>query len=186
MDEYEGYLRIATTTGHVPSPDVQSTLSVLVEKSDELKVIGRVDKIAPREDIRSVRFNGDKGFIVTFKKTDPLFVFDLSNPHSPKIAGELKIPGYSTYMHLMDNDHLLTIGYDSDDMGSFAWFQGIMLQIFDVSDMSNPTLLHKNVIGTRGSTSEAATNHLAFNYFAPKDLLAIPITICEGGSGGGS
>lgn len=184
MDEYKGYLRIATTTGHVPSPDVHSTLSILEEKPDGLKVVGEIDGIAPREDIRSVRFNGAKGFIVTFKKTDPLFALDLDNPQKPVIAGELKIPGYSTYMHLLDDDHLLTIGYDSDDQGDFAWFQGIMLQIFDVSDMADPKLMHKEVIGTRGSTSEAATNHLAFNYFVPKNLLAIPMTICEGGSGG--
>ncbi len=87
---------------------------------------------------------------------------------------------------MMDHDHLLTIGYDADDQGDFAWFQGILLQVFDVSTMSDPKLLHKEVIGTRGSTSEAATNHLAFNYFAPKDLLAIPITICDGESYGGA
>jgi uncharacterized secreted protein with C-terminal beta-propeller domain len=157
----------------------------LEEQPDgELKVVGQVDQIAPTEDIRSVRFDGPRGFVVTFKKTDPLFAFDLSNPSAPVIAGELKIPGYSTYIHLLDDDHLLTIGYDSDDMGNFAWFQGIMLQIFDVSNISEPELLHKWVIGTRGSTSDAATNHLAFNYFAPKQMLAIPITICEGGSGG--
>ena len=69
----------------------------------------------------------DKGYVVTFKKTDPLFVFDLSDPHKPAIAGELKIPGFSTYMHRLDDDHLLTIGYDADDQGRFAWFQGIML-----------------------------------------------------------
>ena len=102
------------------------------------------------------------------------------------MLAELKIPGFSTYMHMMDDEHLLTIGYDADDQGSFAWFTGVMLQIFDVSDPKNPRLTHKDVIGTRGSSSEALTNHLAFNYFAPKDLLALPMTICEGSSGGGS
>jgi uncharacterized secreted protein with C-terminal beta-propeller domain len=184
MDEYEDHLRIATTTGHAPSPDVHSTLCILKENSGELEIVGQVDNIAPTEDIRSVRFDGTRAFVVTFKKTDPLFAFDLSNPTAPRIEGELKIPGYSTYMHLMDENHLLTIGYDADDQGDFAWFQGILLQIFDVSEMSDPKPLHKEIIGTRGSTSEAATNHLAFNYFAPKDLLAIPMTICEGGSGG--
>jgi hypothetical protein len=87
------------------------------------------------------------------------------------------------YLHPLDEGHLLSIGYDADDQGSFAWFQGVQLQIFDVSDMSNPQLLHKQVIGTRGSSSEALTNHLAFTYFAPKHWLALPITICEGGSG---
>ncbi len=183
MDEHEGFFRMATTTGHVPSPSVHSTISILEDKGGELEVVGQIDKIAPTEDIRSARFDGNRGFIVTFKKTDPLFVFDLSNPYEPVIAGELKIPGFSTYMHRMDADHLLTIGYDTEDYGSYALFQGIMLQIFDVSDMNNPTLTHKEIIGTRGSTSDAATNHLAFNFFRPKELLAIPMVICEGEGG---
>jgi len=186
MDEDAGHLRIATTTGRVPSPDVYSTLSVLREVEGELVVVGEVDDIAPTEDIRSVRFDGDVGFVVTFKKTDPLFVFDLSDPEAPRIRGELKIPGFSTYMHLMDENHLLTIGYDADDQGSFAWFQGVQLQIIDVSNLEDPRLLHKAVIGTRGSTSEATTNHLAFNYFRSRNLLAIPMTICEGDGTGGS
>lgn len=184
MDEHDGFLRIATTTGHVPSPDVHSTVSVLETGFGQMELTGMVDDIAPTEDIRSVRFNGDVGFVVTFKKTDPLFVLDLADPWSPFIKSELKIPGFSTYMHLMDAGHLLTIGYDFDDQGSWGWFQGILLQVFDVTDLENPTLQHKEVIGTRGSTSDAATDHLAFNYFAPKDLLAIPMVICEGGSGG--
>jgi hypothetical protein len=84
----------------------------------------------------------------------------------------------------MDDTHILSIGYDADDQGSFAWFQGIQLQIFDIADMTSPTLTFKELIGTRGSTSDATTNHLAFNYFPPKDVLAIPMIICEGGSGG--
>jgi hypothetical protein len=184
MDEWDGHLRMATTTGRVPSPDVHSTISVLAQQEDRLEVVGMIDGIAPTEDIRSARFSGPRAFLVTFKKTDPLFSFDLSDPAAPRILGELKIPGYSTYMHLLDEDHLLSIGYDSDEQGSFAWFQGILLQVFDVSDMSNPTLVHKEVIGTRGSTSDAATNHLAFNYFGALGLLAIPMTVCEGGEGG--
>jgi hypothetical protein len=186
MDEHEEHLRIATTTGHLPSPDVHSTMSALRDEGDELVVVGAIDGIAPTEDIRSVRFRGDVGFVVTFKKTDPLFVFDLSDAEAPTIRGELKIPGFSTYMHLMDENHLLTIGYDADDQGSFAWFQGVQLQIIDVEDLETPQLVHKEVIGTRGSTSEATTNHLAFNYFAYRDLLAIPMTICEGDGSGGS
>ena len=188
MDEHEGFFRIATTTGRAPGSDTHSTVSVLEDKDGELEVIGQVDEIAPTEDIRSARFDRDRGYIVTFKKTDPLFVLDLSEPANPAIAGELKIPGFSTYIHRMDDNHLISIGYDTEesDSGNFAWFQGIMLQIFDVSDMSTPRLTHKEIIGTRGSTSDAATNHLAFNFFSPKELLAIPMVICEGGSGGGA
>jgi hypothetical protein len=184
MDEHEGFLRIATTTSHAPDPDAHSTVSVLAESEGELVTVGQVDHIAPSEDIRSVRFDEDQGYVVTFKKTDPLFVLDLSDAEAPALVGELEIPGFSTYMHLMDADHLLTIGYDADDMGDFAWFQGVRLQIFDISEPTAPVLDHYTVIGTRGSTSEATTNHLAFNYFASRDLLAIPMTVCEGGDGG--
>ena len=185
LDEHEQHLRMATTTGRAPSPETHSTMSVLKRDGQKLVLTGQVDKIAPSEDIRSVRFDGSRGYIVTFKKTDPLYVFDLGNPIAPAITGELKIPGFSTYMHMMDASHLLTIGYDADDQGSFAWFTGVRLQIFDVSNMKDPKLQHVEIIGTRGSSSEALTNHLAFTYFAPKNALALPMTICEGGSGGG-
>jgi hypothetical protein len=181
LDEHAGHLRVATTTGRVPSPDVHSTISILGDQSGRLERVGMIDGIAKTEDIRSVRFDGDRGYIVTFKKTDPLFVFDLSDPSAPKTQGELKIPGFSTYMHMMDPTHLLTIGYDAADQGTFAYFTGVLLQIFDVSNPNDPKLVHKEIIGTRGSSSEALTNHLAFNYFAPKNLLALPMKICEGG-----
>jgi hypothetical protein len=185
MDEKDNYLRIATTIGHVPSPDVVSELSVLGEtETGDLEIVGNIDGIAPTEDIRSVRFDGTRAFIVTFKKTDPLFAFDLSNPREPKKLGELKIPGFSTYMHMLDENHLLTIGYDADDHGSFAYFDGVLLQIFDVSDMTQPTLAHKHIIGTRGSSSEALTNHLAFTWYPEYALLSIPMTLCEGGNDG--
>ncbi|MBN9161861.1 MAG: beta-propeller domain-containing protein [Myxococcales bacterium] len=185
MDDAGGFLRVATTTGHLPSPDAHSTISVFEDKAGVLEVVGQIDQIAKSEDIRSVRFDGPHGYIVTFKKTDPLFVFDLANPRAPKTLGELKIPGFSTYMHMMDETHLLTIGYDAADQGDFAFFTGVILQIFDVSDPAAPKLTHKETIGTRGSSSEALTNHLAFNYFAPKNLLALPMTICEGGNQNG-
>ncbi len=186
MDEKDGKVRIATTTGHLPDPKTENTLSILEDQGSALGVIGSIDHIAPAEDIRSVRFDGDRGYMVTFKKTDPLYVFDLSDPHAPKTLGELKIPGFSVYMHLMDPTHLLTIGYDAADQGDFAWFTGVILQVFDVANPANPQLTHKETIGTRGSSSEALADHLAFNYFAPKNLLAIPMTVCEGGDGNGN
>jgi hypothetical protein len=184
MDEKDGVLRIATSMGHVPDPNCYSTVATLAESQGELVVLGMADHIAPTEDIRSVRFDGDLGFVVTFKKTDPLFVIDLSVPDNPVVKGELKIPGFSTYMHMLDATHILSIGYDADDQGSFAWFQGIRLQVMDVTDVNNPTLLFAEVIGSRGSTSDAATNHLAFTFFRDRNLLGLPMTICEGGSGG--
>lgn len=184
LDEYQGNLRVATSTGWVPDPLVHSTVSILGWQGNRLVRTGAVDDIAPTEDIRAVRFVGPRGYVVTFKKTDPLFVLDLADPVAPKMQGELKIPGFSTYIHPLDEQHLLSMGYDADDQGSFAFFNGVQLQIMNVADPINPSLLFKETIGTRGSSSEALTDHLAFNYFAAKKMLAIPMTICEGGGNG--
>lgn len=183
MDEQDGVLRVATSSGWVPDPAVSSTITTITESDGKLIRLGELTGLAPTEDIRSVRFDGDRGFVVTFKKTDPLFVIGLSDPTAPTVLGELKIPGFSTYMHPLDRDHLLAVGFDADDQGSFAYFQGIQIQIFDVSDLTNPAVLHKTTIGTRGSGSEALLNHLAFNYFAPASALALPVTVCEDGGG---
>ncbi len=185
MDQWDGRLRIATTQGRVPDPAVASAITVLAPNADhDLVRVGSVDGLAPGEDIRSVRFEGDRGYVVTFKKTDPLFVIDLAEPERPKILGELKIPGFSTYMHRIDDTHLLSIGFDANDHGSFAYFDGLLLQLFDVSDPKEPRLLFREKIGTRGSSSEAATNHLAFTYLADRGMLAVPVTLCEGGGDG--
>jgi hypothetical protein len=186
LDEHEGNLRVATSTGYVPDPNVHSQVTVLAESEGRLAVIGLLDDIARGEDIRAVRFAGDVAYVVTFKKTDPLFVIDLSDPRHPVMQGELKIPGFSTYMQPMDATHVIGIGFDASDQGDFAWFTGLQLQIFDVTNPDKPLLLHKEVVGTRGSTSDATTNHLAFNYFAPKDLMAVPMVICVGGDGNGN
>jgi hypothetical protein len=185
MDEWNGYLRVATTRGRVPDPNVSSSISVLATVDNgNLVRTGAIDKIAPGEDIRAVRFDDERGYVVTFKKTDPLFVVDLYQPAQPKILGELKIPGFSTYIHRIDPAHLLSIGFDANDHGDFAYFDGVILQLFDVEKPTEPKLVHKEKIGTRGSSSQAATDHLAFNWFASEGLLAIPMTICEGGSDG--
>lgn len=185
MDEWYGYLRVATSRGQVPDPNVHSIVSVLAEtEGGHLVRVGAIDEIAPGEDIRAVRFDDDRAYVVTFKKTDPLFVMDLGHPAKPRILGELKIPGFSTYIHRIDPEHLLSIGFDADDEGSFAYFDGVLLQLFDVKNPTDPKLLHKEKIGTRGSSSAAATDHLAFNFLADRGLVAIPMTICEGGGRG--
>ncbi len=185
MDEWRGHLRIATTRGKVPNPEVESAVSIFSEgPAGSLMRVGAVEHIAKGEDLRAVRFDDDRGYLVTFKKTDPLFVLDLHDVTRPAILGELKIPGFSTYMHRIDATHLLTIGFDANDHGSFAYFDGILLQLFDVSKPTEPKLMFREKLGTRGSSSEAATDHLAFNYFAEKGILAIPMTLCEGGGDG--
>jgi uncharacterized secreted protein with C-terminal beta-propeller domain len=184
MDENNGVLRVASTRGWVPDATVTSYVTTYGDQTGTLTQLGQIGNVGTGEDIRSVRFDGDRGFLVTFKKTDPLFVFDLKDATAPKLLGELQIPGFSTYMQPLDTNHMLAIGFTADDQGSYAFFNGIQIQIFDVTDLANPTLQWKTVIGTRGSNSEALTNHLAFNYFAPKKMLALPITVCEGGGNG--
>jgi hypothetical protein len=184
MDEQDGVLRVASTKGWVPDTSVVSYLTTYGMQAGKLTQLGQVGGIGPQEDIRAVRFDGNRGYVVTFKKTDPLFVFDLTDAAKPKLMGELMIPGFSTYMQRLDDTHVLAIGFTADDHESFAYFNGIQIQIFDVTDLANPKLAWKYTIGTRGSSSEALTNHLAFNYFAPKKMLALPITVCEGGGDG--
>lgn len=128
----------ASTRGFVPSPDVSSVLTTFGMKQGQWQRLGATSNIAPGEDIRSVRFEGPRGYVVTFKKTDPLFAFDLSRPEAPSLEGELKIPGYSTYMQSLDPQHLLAIGFEADDQGSFAFFNGIQIQMFDVGDVAGP------------------------------------------------
>jgi uncharacterized secreted protein with C-terminal beta-propeller domain len=184
MDEYQDVVRIATSIGQVPDPNVQSVLSVLRQDGGELRTVGQLGGIAPTEDIRSVRFQGERGYVVTFKKTDPLFVLDLADPTRPSIVGELKIPGFSTYLHPLDASHLLALGYEADDQGTFAWFNGIQLQIFEATNPTQPTLLYKQVYGTRGSSSSALTDHLGFTFLPARNLLTLPMSICDGGGNG--
>jgi hypothetical protein len=173
MSEHRGHLRIATTSFR---QGIHNSVFVLEQQGPLIQTIGKTTGIAPGENIYAVRFAGDRGFVVTFQVIDPLFTLDLSDPKNPVVAGELEVPGYSTYIHMLDKDHLLTIGID----GQGTRFDGVQLQIFDISDMNNPTRMHKEAIGTRGNTSEATSNHLAFNYFPPKEVLALPMAICEG------
>jgi uncharacterized secreted protein with C-terminal beta-propeller domain len=190
MDENaKGFFRVATTTMfRVPDPmnpnnwwgrvETVNHVNVLAEKSGALEVVGQSEDLAAGERITSARFIEDKGFVVTFRQVDPLFTFDLSDPTNPKKLGELKIPGFSTYLHPMDANHLLTIGtYVPEPVNGVQpdWRQrALQLTIFDVSDMTNPKQAHTQLVGTSSGYSEAQHEHKAFNYFPAKKLLAIP------------
>ncbi|MBI2067211.1 MAG: beta-propeller domain-containing protein [Deltaproteobacteria bacterium] len=180
MDEYEGYLRVATTSGQLRRSGrsgTESSLFVLKQEGEELKMVGTLRDLHAGEAIYAVRFVGDRGYVVTFKKIDPLFIIDLSNPENPEKVGELEVPGFSTYLKPLDEHHLLTIGKEADDQESFAWFLGVKLSLFDVSDPSKPQLVDSVVIGERGTESEALRDHRAFNYFSERNLLAIPVDL---------
>jgi hypothetical protein len=124
---------------------------------------------------------GARGVVVTFVSIDPLFTLDLSDPSDPRVVGELKVPGYSDYIHPYGEDYLITVGKDAlpGEDNSFAWYQGVQLSIFDVSDLSAPVLLHKEILGDRGTATEAAHNHKAFTFWLEENLLALPIDLYE-------
>lgn len=184
MDEWRGDLRVATTRGKVPDPKVESQVTILREGPRGLARVGALEHLARGEDLRAIRFDDDRGYLVTFKKTDPLFVVDLADARSPRVLGELKIPGFSTYLHRVSRDRLLSVGFDANDHGDYATFDGLLLQLFDVTNPTAPRLLHREKIGSRGSSSTAATDHLAFNYLPERGLLALPVTQCEHGGDG--
>jgi hypothetical protein len=189
IDERDGIIRIATTRTSWPdrmddlaAPDIwippttDNLVSTLKLSGDALELLGSTPPLAEGERIFSARFLGDLAYIVTFRRVDPLFAIDLSNPESPKVLGELKIPGFSDYMHPLGADHLLTIGRDIDEETQRD--NGTALQIFDVSDPVHPRLAYKALVGE--GYSEANHNHKAFNFYADKGLLAFPFVSYEG------
>ncbi|OGS51278.1 MAG: hypothetical protein A3K65_06165 [Euryarchaeota archaeon RBG_16_68_12] len=178
MDEHDGYLRVATTVGHVSRGGGDSRNNVYVV--DEAFVpTGALEGLAPGEQIHSARFMGDRGYLVTFKKIDPLFVIDLSDPRAPTVLGYLKTPGYSDYLHPYDATHLIGVGKDAYDMGDFAWYQGLKVSLFDVSDVEHPTEVGTLVIGDRGTDSEVLRDHKAFLFIPERNLLVLPVELYE-------
>lgn len=182
MDEYNGYFRIATTTGHVARILDQATSENHVYVLNmNLDFVGKLENLAAGEKIYSARFMGDRCYLVTFKKIDPLFVIDLTEPTKPTVLGELKIPGYSDYLHPYDEDHIIGVGKETVEAaeGDFAWYQGVKISLFDVSDTSNPIQVSKYIIGDRGTDSPILRDHKAFLFDKSKDLLVIPVFIHE-------
>ncbi len=189
LGEKDGYLRTATTIrrswadgADIPS---QNGVYVLGQDGDKLAVMGKIEGIAPGERIYAARFVGDRGFLVTFRQVDPLYTLDLSNPTAPRVVGELKVPGYSDYIHPLGENHLLTIGKDAVDTGMNAGlYQGVQISVFDVTDFANPQQVDVELIGDRGTESEALSEPHAFNYFATAEMLVVPMTIAEGATPG--
>ena len=171
MDEYDGKLRIATTAGY--DDDTENILYIFDE---DLKEIGKLDNMAKGEKIYSVRFIGKIGYIVTFEEIDPLFVIDLSDPTSPTIKGQLKIPGYSSYLHPYDETHIIGIGYNTKSNGYGGVVNTNMkMSMFDVSDLNNPVEIFSIDIGDNRVSSEMSYNHKALFYNKEKDLIGFGI-----------
>lgn len=170
--EQRSYFVSAASAAASSAPDVSSLprsanhVFALANQAGKLETIGSVGDLAPGESIMSTRFVGDVGYVVTYLQKDPLFVIDLKIPSSPIIAGQITIPGFSSYMHPIDDTHLLTIGQDG----------GLALQIFDVTNPAAPLQTSKFVYTNGYGYSEAQSNHKAFTYFADRQLLAFPYT----------
>ena len=175
MSEYDGRLRVASTTEpewrRWGDFEQESMVTILEADNGELVTVGSVDGLGKGERIYSVRFIDETAYIVTFRQTDPLYTVDLSDPTNPEVLGELKILGYSAYLHPLGDDLLLGIGQDADEQGRT---EGTQVSIFDVSDLRNPERIAQLTLA-KGSNSQVEYDHRAFLYWAPEDLAVIPM-----------
>jgi len=182
LDEYNGYFRIATTVGQVAriSSEATSSNNVYVLNAS-LSIVGRLEDLAPGEKIYSARFMGERCYLVTFKKIDPLFVIGLANPYEPEVLGKLKIPGYSDYLHPYDENHLIGIGKNTVDAeeGNFAWYQGVKVSLFDVSDVESPKEVASFTIGDRGTDSPVLRDPKALLFDKERGLLVMPVLVAK-------
>ena len=173
MDEEGAQFRIATTSSS--SDGTSNNVFVLAEQGDELTITGGVTGLAFTERLYSARFIGDRGYLVTFRPVDPLFTLDLSDPASPQVLGELKIPGFSSYLHPIEGDLLIGVGRDVDETTNRA--KGVQVSVFDVSDPANPTRIDVETFGEDwATTSDIDHDHHAFAWFGAQQTLALPIT----------
>lgn len=192
LDEQDGLLRMVITNDtESQDPNARSTsLLVIEENGTELVEVARVDDIGRGESVESVRFLGDRAYVVTYPRdlgdwvldpttglpripfTDPLFVIDLADPRSPTLRGDLEVDGYSAYLHPLDEDHLLAVGANTDP--SSGDFLGLSLLVFDVSNPDAPSVLHRFNFGGPDTGSEALVDRHAFTYFPAERALAIP------------
>jgi len=178
MDEDKGYFRIATTKNRRWSSfgETSESYNNIYVLDGNMKVVGKVEELAKDERIYSVRFMQDRAYMVTFKQIDPLFVIDLKDPTNPKVLGELKIPGFSNYLHPYDETTLIGLGKDSGD-----WDASLKLSLFDVSNVKNPKEISNYIFEGNRSDSIALHDHRALLFSEKKNLLVIPVNSEETG-----
>ena len=180
MSERGGVLRVASTDlptwwGNGSGQESQSFVTTLGQRDGRLAQLGQVGGLGRGERIYAVRFIGDVGYVVTFRQVDPLYTVDVSDPAKPAVLGELKILGYSAYLHPAGDGLLIGIGQDASEEGRT---QGAQISLFDVSDPAAPVRLHQRLIAPNAST-EAEWDHHAFLYWAPAKLAVLPVTLYE-------
>ena len=176
LSEHRGVLRVVSTDapawwGQTPQRESESSLTTLRLRSGGLVQAGRVGGLGKGERVYAVRFVGDVGYVVTFRQIDPLYTVDLADPTEPRVLGELKIPGYSAYLHPVGEDLLLGIGQDATEEGRSL---GTQVSLFDVSDLRRPARLHKASLGL--GWSEAESDHHAFLFWPRTGLVVVPFS----------
>ena len=181
MSEYDGVLRVATTSFDYDFGGGQDNgVHILKVDGSKLNEIGAVNGMGRGETIQGVRFDGPRGYVVTFRQVDPLYVLDLSDPTSPELVGELKVPGYSTYLKPIDGDRVITVGMSGTETGQIT---GAQVAVFDVSDPSNPLQVATAEIA---QWSEATSDPHAFLWWPETGQIVVPKElVCEklGGPG---
>lgn len=178
MDEKDGYFRIATTNSS--NWNSETNTNNLYVLNENLEIVGKIEDLAKGEKIYSVRFMQNRAYMVTFVETDPLFVIDLSEPTNPIVLGELKIPGYSKYLHPYDEKHIIGFGEKTktnENGGVVA--DGMKMALFDVTNPNKPQELYSVDIGDQGTYSELLYNHKALLFSKEKNIIAFPINIKE-------
>jgi uncharacterized secreted protein with C-terminal beta-propeller domain len=181
LSEHEGKLRVATTDtpqwwGTQPQGQSQSFVTVL--DAGSLGEVGRVGGLGAGQQIYAVRFIGDVGYVVTFRRVGPLYTIDHSTPSKPRVAGELEIEGYSAYLHPVGKDLLLGVGQDA---GSDGRVRGTQVSLFDVSDPAKPARVAARALSD-GSSSDVEFDHRAFLWWGAKDLAVVPVSAYGDGS----
>ena len=178
LSEHNGYLRIVTTVGDPWGDESDSQVRVLSTDGDVLTEVGSVGDIGRGEQVQSVRFVGDVGYVVTFRQIDPFYTIDLSDPANPEILGELKIPGFSSYLHPISDTMVLGVGSDADADGRVT---GAKVSLFDVSDLTAP--LEVAVWTAPDGWNDVGWDHRAFLWWVPEELAVIPVTVWNEWSG---
>jgi hypothetical protein len=176
LDEFDGVLRVAVTDGPPwwATDESESFVVTLRRSGDRLEQTGMVGGLGRGERIYSVRFIGETGYVVTFRQTDPLYVIDLRDPAEPIVTGELKIPGYSAYLHPLGEGRLLGVGRDATGDGRVT---GAKVSLFDVSDPTDPREVDTWVLP--GGSTDVEWDHLAFLSWAPLDMVVLPVQSWE-------
>jgi inhibitor of cysteine peptidase len=172
MDEYNGSFRVATS-----SPYSGDTSLYVLDES--LRVVGRLEGISPGETFHAARFMGEKAYLVTFKRTDPLFVISLAQPANPLVLGQLNVTGVSDYLQPYDSNHLIGIGKSAQDVAweNAAIFLGLKISLFDVTNPDSPSDTSDFTIGDRGTDSPALTDAKALLFDRSLNLLVLPIEV---------